>query len=146
MAPINVRVQGLISAPPERVYAILADYQNAHPQILPRQFTQCEVVAGGVGEGTVFNARLRLLGKEMPFTMRVSEPAPYRLVETDVNTGLVTTFSVDPADHGATRLTIASVWDSQPGLAGWIERMGAPGMMRRIFRDEMAQIRRYIQR
>ncbi len=41
-----------MDAPPDRVYAIIADYHNGHPHILPKQFRNLTVEKGGVGAGT----------------------------------------------------------------------------------------------
>ena len=54
MSQINVAVSARINAPATKVYPILADYHNHHPNILPRAyFTELTVEEGGTGEGTV---------------------------------------------------------------------------------------------
>ncbi len=39
MAEISVSVEGLVAAPAEQVYRILADYRRHHPRILPPAFS-----------------------------------------------------------------------------------------------------------
>jgi hypothetical protein len=147
VATVHAEESALIDAPPEQIYAILSDYRSAHPQILPKQhFGPLEVESGGQGAGTVFRCSVRVLGKELPFRMQVSEPEPNRvLAETDLETGLVTTFSVTPAADGRrTQLRIASRWESRSGLAGLLERLTSPAVMRRIYRSELRQIAEYV--
>ena len=146
MATVHAEESALIDARPEQIYAILSDYRTTHPQILPKQyFSGLEVESGGQGAGTVFRCRVRVLGQELPFRMQVSEPEPGRvLAETDLKTGLVTTFSITPvADGQRTRLRIASQWESRPGLPGLLERLTTPTIMRRIYRSELRQIAEY---
>src|SRR5678810_58918 len=87
-----------IAAPPQRIYSILADYREGHPSILPRQFTHLTVERGGVGDGTIIQFTMGLLGRTQRFRGFVSEPEPGRvLVETYETNGVVTSFIVDPA-------------------------------------------------
>lgn len=54
MSQIHAQATAVIDAPPEVVYAILADYRADHPAILPKQyFAECAVEEGGQGAGTV---------------------------------------------------------------------------------------------
>lgn len=147
MTAVYAEESALIEARPEQIYAILSDYRATHPQILPRQyFGDLVVESGGQGAGTVFRTSVRIFGRELPFRMQVSEPQPGRvLAETDLDTGLVTTFSVLPAADGQrTELRIASRWEARPGLAGLIERWSTPPIMRRIYRAELRKIAEYV--
>lgn len=59
------------------------------------------------------------------------------LAETDLNTGLVTTFTVQPAyGEQATSVTIATEY-SKPGIMGFVERLTAPPLLRRIYTREL---------
>jgi hypothetical protein len=71
----------------------------------------------------------------------ISEPMPGQvLVETDLATGARTTFSVTAADDGeACRVGIETQWDAT-GLRGWVERMTAPPLLRRIYAAELAML------
>ena len=64
-----------IDAPPDRVYAIIADYRNGHPHILPRAFRNLTVEKGGVGAGTIIRFEVRALGQTQRFRAFVTEPA-----------------------------------------------------------------------
>lgn len=147
MTTVNVAVSKIIKAPAGKIYPILADYRNHHPHILPKPFTGLKVEEGGYGAGTVFRAGLKLMGQTQNFRMRVTEPEPGRVMaETDLDTGLVTKFIVEPRDNGQSEVTIATTFEPSPGLKGWFERMTAPGFMRRIYRKELQQLDDYTQR
>src|SRR5918993_898798 len=53
VATFTVSAMRRVPAPPAEVYAILADYTEGHPHILPSSyFRNIEVEEGGVGAGT----------------------------------------------------------------------------------------------
>jgi hypothetical protein len=136
------------AATPEQIYAVISDYRHHHPQILPSPyFDKLEVEEGGQGAGTVFRAEMNVFGVKQAFRMRVTEPEPGRkLVESDLGTDLVTTFSIKPTgDARQTELEIATNWTPKPGLAGWIERATAPTIMRMIYRKELRKLAAYLQ-
>lgn len=147
MTTVNVAVSKTINAPAATIYSILADYRHHHPHILPKAFTELEVEEGGIGEGTVFRAALQVMGNKQRFRMRVTEPEPGRVIaETDLETDLVTKFIVEPCGHDQSDVTIATTFQPRPGLKGWLERLTAPGFMRRLYRTELQQLDDYIQR
>jgi hypothetical protein len=54
---------------------------------------------------------------------------------------MVTTFTVRPdGDRATTR--IETRWQPASGLAGILERLAAPRMLRQIYRDELARLNR----
>jgi hypothetical protein len=138
-----------IEAHPARVYSILADYNQHHPRILPRQyFKSLEVEEGGVGAGTRIHLKMRVLGTTIEFRHIVSEPEPGRvLVESDADGGSVTTFNVDPLDSGAvSMLTITTEFTTQRrGILGRIERYLTLRTLGRIYRKELSLIAKYAQ-
>lgn len=141
MSKIRVAESMVIDAKPEEIYALLADYHSGHPQVLPRKyFKKLEIESGGQGAGTVFRTRIHAGGGEREYHMRVTEPAPGVLVESDIPTNLVTTFTVTPAQGGQqARLEIATEWTT-PGIKGLFERLLAPPAMQRIYREELHQV------
>ncbi|HEY7123822.1 MAG TPA: SRPBCC family protein [Ktedonobacterales bacterium] len=148
MSQIHVEASADIPASPAAVYAVLSDYRNGHPHILPKHyFPSLEVESGGQGAGTIFNARTRVGGQERQWHMQVSEPEPGRvLMESDTASDLFTTFTHEPISDGQhTHLTIASTWEARRGLAGFIERWLTPPAMRRVYRAELRQIADYMQ-
>lgn len=141
MSKIRVAESMVIDAKPEEIYALLADYRSGHPQVLPKKyFKNLEIESGGQGAGTVFRTRIRAGGGEREYHMRVTEPASGMLVETDIPTNLVTTFTVTPARGGQqANLEIATEWET-PGIKGLFERLLAPSAMRRMYREELRQV------
>ena len=94
-----VSASATIPARRERVYSLIADYNDGHPRILPKQFMSLVVEQGGVGAGTIIRFQMRVFGKKQTFRAAITEPERGRvLVETDLDTnGAVTTFTVNPS-------------------------------------------------
>lgn len=142
MAEIIVTATAVVRAPPPVVYGIFIDYHDAHPRVLPRHaFGALVVEQGGTGAGTVFAVELRQGPRTRTLRMRVTEPQPGRvLMESDVDSDMVTTFTVEPADGGReSRVTIATRW-TRGGVAGLLERLIAPPLMRPVFRAELRNV------
>lgn len=120
----RIAASALIEAPPTRVYAIIADYHQGHPQIIPRPpFVSLVVEQGGVEAGTAIRVQMRVLGRLQGFHAVVTEPEPGRvLVETNDN-GTVTTFTVEPRAEGRhAQVTIATKLGGRTGVVGALER------------------------
>ena len=148
MTYYHAEASDIINAPPERVYAIIADYHEGHPAILPaRYFTDLTVTEGGQGEGTALTVHMNVFGVKALFDLVVSEPEPGRvLVEEDKSAGLVTTFTLEPIDGGEqTRLTISTDARASSGLRGLMERLANPVLMRKIYREELQQLAQFVQ-
>ena len=140
---INVSAERRIDAPARRVYAYIADFRQHHPNFLPPQVSDLEIECGGVGAGTVHRFRMTLGGRSTQYRVRVGEPQPGRvLIESDPSRRLLTTFTVDPEPGGGSRVRIETRWYTD-GLQGLVERIVAPGMLRRVYRDELALLDRY---
>ena len=136
-----------IDAPPAAVYTVLADYRTHHPRIMPAPpFSDLEVESGGVGAGTVFHITLRMLGRRQRLHMRVAEPAPGQvLTETNLDTGVVTEFTVAPRDGGSRTLAgISSEWETAGGLRGLADRLVTPRLMGRAFAKQLQQLDQYV--
>src|SRR6478672_6893033 len=122
MARIQVEAERVIDAPADDVYALLSDYRQGHPSVLPPEsFIGYKVEEGGRGAGTVVSFRIRAGGRERPYRMRVSEPTPgSMLVERDQTSSLETTFSLAPLSGGRrTRLRIRTEWQGGRGVGGF---------------------------
>ena len=143
---INASVERRIEAPADAVYAVIADFRDHHPRILPPAFSDIVVEEGGVGAGTVHRFTLTLGGRPRTSRVRVDEPEPGRvLTEREVGGTMVTAFTVDALPHGCSRVTITTTWQT-PGLRGVVERMVAPRMLRRLYADELTRLDRYVRR
>lgn len=147
MSHIEARVSAVIAAPADEIYAVFADYVDAHQRILPRPyFSDMIIEEGGQGAGTVFRTSVTVMGITNEFRMKVSEPVAGRsLRETDIASGLTTTFDLEPvADGRHTRVTIGTIWQSKRGVAGWLERLTTPAIMRSIYRKEFRNLETYL--
>jgi hypothetical protein len=147
MRRTRAHAERVIGAPPAGVYAVLADYTTRHPRIMPASlFSNLEVESGGVGAGTVFHISLRMLGRRQRLHMRVGEPEPGRvLTETNLDTGVVTRFSVTPEDGGSRTLArISSEWETTGGVRGLTDRLVTPLLMGRIFARQLRQLDQYM--
>ncbi len=132
-----------IAAPPARAYAIIADYNHAHPRILPKLFTDLSVEQGGTGAGTVIRCVMRAFGTTQTFRAAITEPDPGRvLAETILDgDGTITTFTVDPLDGGrAAYVTIATMLRPKPGFRGTLERLATPRLLRAAYREELSRL------
>ena len=140
MAEVRVTAESVISAPAERVYGCLADFNGCHPRILPPAFSNFRVEEGGVGAGTVFAYTLSAGGRKRDARARVEEPQPGRVMtETDLNTSLVTTFTVTPRGESS-HVRIETRWEGASGFGGLMERLFAPRFLTRVYADELRRL------
>ena len=136
----HFEASAVIDARPEEVYAVLADYREEHPQILPQEFIRgMEVESGGYGAGTIVRYRTRAFGIERPARAVISEPEPGRvLVETLTTAPIVTTSTVTPLDGGQrSHVTFASDWQPATSIAGKLEQAMYPFIMSRWYSKEL---------
>ena len=140
MKTYRVTESTLINAPARKVYAILADYHNGHPHILPkRYFSDVVVEEGGIGAGTRIRFKMSALGKTETFRAAITELVPGRtLVETDLESGTVTTFTVLPLedDHGC-HVTISTELKAREGAFGLLEQSMTSMFLRRVYEQEL---------
>jgi uncharacterized protein YndB with AHSA1/START domain len=143
MATIHVSADRIIEAPADRVYGYLADMREHHPRFLPPAFSEFTVESGGVGAGTVTRFKLTSGGRTREYRMQVAEPEPGRvLTESDTESSLVTTFTVDP-EGSRSRVQISTTWEGAGGIGGFFERTFAPIAVRRLYADELERLNRY---
>ena len=136
----TVSAAASIDAAPQRVYALLADYREGHPGILPAQFSDLVVEQGGTGAGTVIRFRMRSMGKTQNFRAAVTEPEPGRVLAESYldGNGAVTTFTVDPIREGTvSQVTISTTLPLHTGIRGAIERFFATRYLRPIYQREL---------
>jgi hypothetical protein len=141
MKPYRATASALIKAPADQVYAILADYRDGHPRILPRQyFPSLEVEQGGVGAGTIIRFQTRAMGQTQTFRAVITEPEPgRRLVETCREPDeVVTSFTVDPTEQGRqAQVTITTEGRTRTGgVLGWLEQRMVRLFLQGIYKKE----------
>jgi Polyketide cyclase / dehydrase and lipid transport len=140
---ITTAAERTIDAPAAHVYRLIRDFRLHHPNFLPPQFSDFEIETGGVGAGTVHRFRMTLAGRTTAYRVRVGEPQPGRmLIESDASRRMLTTFTVDPEPYGRTRVRIHTRWYTD-GFAGFIERLVAPYLLARVYREELRLMDRY---
>lgn len=140
---ITAAAERSIDAPAAHIYRLISDFRQHHPTFLPPQFSDFEIETGGVGAGTVHRFRLTLAGRTTEHRVRVGEPQPGRmLIESDASRRMLTTFTVDPEPYGRTRVRIHTRWYTD-GFAGLVERLLAPRLLRRVYREELELLDRY---
>ena len=142
MGQITVRAAAVLDARPGDVYATIADYQHAHPDILPKEsLYDLQVEQGGYGAGTMIRFKMKVLGVEQSFYQRVSEPEPGRvLVEQDIDSvqNVMTTFTVTPVEHEQkSHVEISTMMNTSPGFKGFMERIIVPIINRQVYRKEL---------
>ena len=142
MSRIHASATAVIDAPADQVYSILADYTQGHPSILPRKyFTSLEVEQGGQGAGTIVRVEMRTPGAKRTMRMLVTEPIPGRvLAERDLLTGTTTTFTVEPIEDGRFSSVTIDTEYTRGGIAGMLEKMVVPVMLRRIYAEELMKL------
>jgi hypothetical protein len=146
MAQATVAASATIHASAPRVYEIIADYRRHHPRIVPPQyFRKIVVEEGGVGAGTRTRIEMRVLGTTKELVHVIREPEPGRVLEEVDTKGLsTTTFTVDPADDGASsRVLIETRFVVRDGLLGHVERLVMTSLLGRIFKKELVRLEAY---
>jgi len=117
MGKIVVEVESAIGAPPELTYRLIAD-DNHHRQFLPEAITNFKTLEGGLGRGTVHSFTLTAGKRVRDYVMRVDEPEPGVITESDEGSSLVTSFTV--IQEGSTcRVRIRTEWDGAGGVGGF---------------------------
>jgi hypothetical protein len=129
MAKHSFSASKLIAAPAQRIYDLIADYKNGHPRILPKPyFISLDVEQGGYGAGTVITFQMKLMGRIQSFHSMITEPEPGRtLVETELNSGSITTFNVEPRTGGQQAYVTITTATEVPGsilgkIQGWLTK------------------------
>lgn len=133
MGQVVATAGGIVRAPADRVLAALADYAGTRPRILPEQYSEYRVTEGGHGAGTRVHWKLATTSKRVRDQDVVVSSAPDGgLVETDINSSMVTTWTVHAADAGVTTVRVRSTWTGASGVGGFFERTFAPRGLARI--------------
>ena len=143
MSQVVATAEHVVRAPAEQVRAALADYEGARRRILPEQFSDYRVESGGTGAGTRVHWRFAATSKRVRDQLvEVSEPVAGTLVETDANSSMVTTWTVHPADAGATTVRVRTTWKGAGGIGGFFERTFAPKGLARVYGEMLTRLDR----
>ncbi len=143
MATITVEQEGVVGAPAEVNYRLIADDAH-HQRFLPDGFSDFEVLEVGVGAGTLHRFKVTAGRRTREYVMRVDEPEPGRVItETDEGSSLVTSFTVTPDGDGS-RVKIRTEWDGAGGIGGFFERTFAPKGLRRVYDAMLERLEREV--
>ncbi len=140
-----ISASAVVPARQERVYSLIANYNDGHPRILPKQFSNLTVEQGGVGAGTVIRFQMSVLGKKQTLRAAITEPEPGRvLVETYLDgKDTVTTFTVNPGTAPAdSHVTISTELPVRSGFLGALERKLSALLLRPIYSKELQNLAR----
>jgi uncharacterized protein YndB with AHSA1/START domain len=133
MAQVTARTERTIDAPAERVRTALADYEKVRPAILTDHYRDYRVEAGGHGDGSRVHWKLQATKKRVRDQLvEVSQPSADQIVERDINSSMVTTWTVTPAGTARSVVAVESTWTGAGGIGGFFERTFAPKGLRRI--------------
>ena len=143
MSEVVATAEHVVRAPSERVIAALGDYEVTRPRLLPDQFSEYRVEAGGQGAGTRVHWRFAATSKRVrDQLMTVTEPVPGTLVESDANSSMVTTWTVHSSDAGVSTVRVRTTWNGAGGVGGFFERTFAPKGLRRVYDEILGRLDR----
>ncbi|WAL74397.1 SRPBCC family protein [Kitasatospora sp. YST-16] len=141
MGKVHATTERTYQADPARVYGALADYAVTRPKLLPAQYSEYEVRAGGEGAGTQVHWKLQATEKRVRDCLfTVSAPSPEKLVETDANSSMVITWTVSALGEKGSRVTVEASWTGATGIGGFFERTFAPKGLNRIHDQVLANL------
>jgi hypothetical protein len=145
MGQVVATAERVVRAPADVVRAALADYATTRPAALPEQYSEYRVDEGGRGAGTRVHWRLQATSKRVrEQDVVVTEGADGALVETDTNSSMVTTWTVHPADAGASTVRVRTTWNGAGGIGGFFERTFAPKGLARIHDAMLERLERAV--
>ena len=141
MTEVVVTAERVVRAPVQQVLTALADYSGTRPRLLPEQFSDYRVEAGGQGAGTRVHWRFAATSKRVRDQLvSVTQPGPDQLVETDANSSMVTTWTLYPVDAGVTTVRVRTTWAGASGIGGFFERTFAPRGLRRVYGEMLGRL------
>ncbi len=145
MGQVVATAERVVRAPADVVRAALADYVTTRPAALPEQYSEYRVDAGGQGAGTRVHWRLQATAKRVrEQDVVVTEGPDGALVESDANSSMVTSWTVHPADAGATTVRARTTWNGAGGIGGFFERTFAPRGLRRVYGTMLERLEREV--
>ena len=143
MSEVVATAERVVRAPVQQVLTALADYAGTRPRLLPEQFSDYRVEAGGQGAGTRVHWRFAATSKRVRDQLvSVTQPGPDQLVETDANSSMVTTWTLYPVDAGVTTVRVRTTWAGASGVGGFFERTFAPRGLRRVYGEMLDRLDR----
>lgn len=140
MAQVSSSSTILINAEPAVVLEAIADYQQVRPKILSEHYSEYRVLEGGQGRGTVASWKLQATKSRVRQIQAAVDVAGHTVIEKDVNSTLLTNWTVAPAGPGCS-VTVKTTWTGGSGVKGFFERTFAPLGLRRIQDEVLANLK-----
>jgi hypothetical protein len=145
MGQVVATAERVVRAPVDRVRSALADYTGTRRRVLPEQFSDYRVEAGGQGAGTRVAWRFAATSKRVrDQVVEVTEPEAGTLVERDTRSSMVTTWTVHPTEAGLSTVRVRTTWHGASGIGGFFERTFAPKGLRRVYEDLLGRLDREV--
>ena len=159
MAELTATAVAMINSPVEDVRGALVDYESVRPLLLPDNFDDYRVLAGGRGAGTEVSWTL-LVGDPRPrrfwqigrpkrepwdCLVRVDEASDDQIVERDTRTELVTTWTVHEAGEGRTAVRVLASWPGPDGLTRLLTRSHQQLALRTIYEDILTRLHEHFE-
>ena len=140
----TITASRIVGASASDAYRLIADYRGGHQRILPaKYFGNLRAIKGGYGAGTEIAFEMYPFGMKRSVQQaraRVTEPEPgHVLVETDLDRGFVTTFTVDPVSPTSSRVEFATAVPRKSGILGAIEKAVISAFLGRVYDAELKQ-------
>jgi len=133
MAQVTARTSRTIGAPADEVRAALADYETVRPAILTEQYRDYRVESGGKGAGSRVHWTLQATkSRQRDQLVEVSVPAEDKIVESDANSSMVTTWTVTPEGADRSVVAVETTWNGAGGIGGFFEKTFAARGLARI--------------
>jgi hypothetical protein len=159
MAELTATAVAMINSSVEDVRGALVDYESVRPLLLPDNFDDYRVLAGGRGAGTEVSWTL-LVGDPRPrrrwqlgrpklepwdCLVQVDEAGDNQIVERDTRTALVTTWTVHEAGEGRTAVRVLASWPGPDGLSGLLTRSRQQLALRTIYEDILTRLHEHFE-
>ena len=145
MAQVSASSSILIDAEPTVVLDAVADYQTVRPKILSPHYSRYRVLEGGQGRGTVASWTLQATKSRSREIRATVDVAGRTVIEKDANSTLVTNWTVAPAGTAGSSVTVKTTWTGASGIGGFFERSFAPGGLRKIQAEVLANLKRAVE-
>ena len=145
MTQVTATTRRTIGADPDAVAAAIADYRDVRPRILTQHYSDYRVDEGGQGPGTVAHWVLQATSKRSRDQLVdvTTDPAG-AVVETDRNSSMVTTWTVEREGTAQATVVVDTRWQGASGVGGFFERRFAPPGLRRIHDAVLANLERHL--
>lgn len=139
---VTASAERAIAAPPDTVLALLRDYRDVRPRLLPDAYADYRVEAGGEGAGTIVAYTLHAARRVRAYRLAVTEPETGpALREDDETSSFAQTWTLEPAGDG-TRVRLACSWTGASGIGGFFERTFAPKGVARLSEEILDRLER----